>query len=121
MCPEPARAGGATSWSPGYSSSCRTTSPAPAMRVHDLAEPPEPLDLLLGRGRPGQLEVRPAAIDVQLLVEVVLAPAERLGRRIARPGCSSCRRKSPPLRSADVIPLAHASRSCSQTSTPSAV
>src|SRR3954462_9550529 len=46
-------------------------------RGHDLAEPPEALDLVLRRGRACELEGRPAAIDLQRVVEVVLAPAQR--------------------------------------------
>src|SRR5712692_1322993 len=42
----------------------------------DLSEAPEPLDLFLPRRRPLELEVGPTAVDLQLLVEVVLAPAQ---------------------------------------------
>src|SRR5438445_812260 len=52
--------------------------PGASERRRDLTEAPEALDLLLAGRRPRQLEVRPAAVDVQLLVEVVLAPAQAL-------------------------------------------
>ena len=78
-CTSPARAKdvSATTLVPGYSSSCRSDEARPRERGHDLPEPPEALDLLLLRGWARELEVRPAAVGVQRLVEVVVAPAQR--------------------------------------------